>query len=174
MTTILIILAVVILLPLIIALFIPKDYRVEKHTIINRPKHVVFDYIKYIKNQDYYNKWVMTDPNMKKTFTGTDGTIGFIYAWNGNKKAGEGENEITGLTDGERITTEIRFVRPFKTIGHTYMAVEADSEHGTKITWGMTGRSPYPLNLMTSLMQGALGNDLSVSLNNLKKILESR
>ena len=174
MTTLIIIIALIIVVPLIVALFLPKDYAIERFTFINRPKHEVFDYIKYLKNQDYYNKWVMTDPDMKKTFTGTDGEIGFIYAWDGNKKAGEGEQEITGITDGERITAEIRFVRPFKNAGHTYMDTEADSEHGTKVIWGMTGRSPYPLNLMTTMLKGALGNDISVSLNNLKKILESK
>lgn len=173
MNVVLIILAII-AIPFIIALFVPKTYGVERHTIINRPKHEVFDYIKLIKNQDHYSKWVKTDPDMKKTFTGVDGTIGFIYGWNGNSKAGEGEQEIKGVTDGERITTEIRFVRPFKAVGHIYMATEADSEHGTKVTWGMTGRSPYPLNLMTRLMQSSLGNDISISLGDLKKILESR
>lgn len=168
------IIVIILVVPAIIALFVPKEYGVESFTIINRPKHEVFDYIKYIKNQDEYSKWVKTDPNMKKTFTGVDGTIGFIYAWDGNKQAGAGEQEITGLTDGERITTEIRFVRPFKAVGHIYMTTEADSEHGTRVTWGMTGRSPYPMNLMTAMMKKTLRNDLSISLNDLKKILESR
>lgn len=164
----------IIAIPFIIALFLPKTYGVERSTIIASPKHEVFDYIKIIKNQDHYSKWVQTDPNMKKTFTGVDGTIGFIYAWNGNSKAGEGEQEITGVTDGERITTEIRFVRPFKNVGHVYMTTEADTEHSTKVTWGMTGRSPYPLNLMTAMMKNVLGNDISFSLGQLKKILEHR
>lgn len=36
----------------------------------------------------------MLDPNMEKEFKGTDGTVGFIYGWNGNKEGGEGEQEI--------------------------------------------------------------------------------
>ena len=43
----------------------------------------------------------MVDPNMKKEFKGTDGTTGFIYGWNGNKKAGEGEQEIKNMVAGK-------------------------------------------------------------------------
>ncbi|AWH85026.1 polyketide cyclase [Flavobacterium album] len=174
MNTILIIIAVIFVLPLVIALFIPKNYSVENEIIINRPKQEVFDYIKMIKNQDQYSKWVMRDPDMKRTFTGTDGTVGFIYAWNGNKQAGEGEQEITGVTEGELITAEIRFVRPFKAISHTYVVTEAMSEHSTKVIWGLTGKSNYPLNLMTAMMKGALAKDIGTSLVNLKNILENK
>ncbi len=132
----------------------------------------MFEYIKHIKNQDYYSKWVMADPNMHKTFTGTDGTIGFIYAWNSEKKGGEGKQEITGLAEHERITTEIRFVRPFKTVAHTYQTTQTLINHSTKVVWGMTSTSPYPLNLMTALLKGGLAKDLDVSLNNLKQNLE--
>lgn len=173
MITIILIILIILAVPAIIALFIPKEYTVEAFTIINRPKHMVFDYIKYVNNQEEYSKWVKTDPNIKKTLTGVDGTVGYVYAWDGNSKAGAGEQEITGITDGERITTEVRFIRPFKSIAHFYIATEADSEHGTRVTWHMTGKNPYPINLMTAMMKGALRNDMSISLNDLKKILES-
>ena len=42
MTTVLIIIAAIIVLPLIIALFIPKEYKIERSIIIDRPKHEVF------------------------------------------------------------------------------------------------------------------------------------
>jgi Polyketide cyclase / dehydrase and lipid transport len=168
------IIVIIFVLPLLVALFIPKEYGVEGEIVITRPKEEVFNYIKLIRNQDNYSKWVMTDPNMKKTFTGTDGTLGFVYAWNGNKKAGEGEQEITGLAEGERITTEIRFLRPFKAVSHTYMNTEAMSGHSTKVVWGLTGKSNYPLNMMTAMMKGALTKDINISLGNLKQILENK
>jgi len=170
--TLLLIIIIIVAIPLVIALFVPKEYSVERVMVINAPKHDVFNYLKHIKNQDYYSKWVMTDPNMKKTFTGTDGTVGFIYAWDGNKKAGAGEQEITGVFDGEHITTEIRFIRPFASTAHIYQTTEALTEHSTKVIWGMTGKSPYPINLMGAAMKGILGKDLDISLNNLKHILE--
>jgi len=91
---------VLIVLLLIAALFVKKEYSIEKEITINKPDTEVFSYIRYIKNQDYYNKWVMTDPTMKKQFRGTDGAVGFVYAWEGNDKAGKGEQEIREIRDG--------------------------------------------------------------------------
>ncbi len=46
----------------------------------------------------------MTDPAMKKEFRGIDGNVGFVYGWDSeNKRAGNGEQEITNITEGERM-----------------------------------------------------------------------
>src|SRR6478736_279635 len=91
-----IVLVALIAILLIVALFVKKDFKVEREIVINKPKKEVFDYIRFIKNQDHYSKWAMMDPNMKKTYTGTDGTVGFISAWESeNKNVGTGEQEIT-------------------------------------------------------------------------------
>lgn len=82
-----------IVLLLIVAIFVKNEYSVQREIVINRSKQEVFDYIKYLKNQDQYNKWVMMDPEMKKTFRGTDGKIGFVYAWDGNDIAGKGSRK---------------------------------------------------------------------------------
>ena len=37
------------------------------------------------------------DPHIKNEFRGTDGAIGFVNTWEGNKKAGQGEQEIKGI-----------------------------------------------------------------------------
>src|SRR6476620_6957875 len=95
--TILIVLASLIALILIASVFMRKDYFIQREITINAPLQKVFDYIKLLKNQDNFNKWVMIDPGMSREFKGTDGTVGFIYAWNGNKRAGAGEQEIKRL-----------------------------------------------------------------------------
>ena len=92
---ILIVVLIIIAIPLIIALFVRKEYAVERELTISKPQQEVFNYVKYLKNQDNYSKWVMTDPAMKKDFKGIDGTSGFVYAWDSKiKKAGKGEQEI--------------------------------------------------------------------------------
>ena len=137
LNTILIIIAILFILPFVVALFVKKSYAIEREIIINKPKQEVFNYIKNIKNQDDFNKWTMLDPDMKKDFSGIDGTLGFIYAWDSNKNAGAGEQEITSITEGERITMELRFVRPFASVAHVYMNTKAESDHSTKVKWGM-------------------------------------
>jgi hypothetical protein len=177
MNILIIILSVVggiIALLLLVAAFTRKKYSVERSVIINKPSPEIFEYIKHIKNQDYYSKWVMTDPNMKKSFRGTDGTVGFVYGWNGNKQAGEGEQEIVRIDEGKRIDTEVRFIRPFAAVGQIPMIVEPQSPNQTKVRWGMSSEMKYPLNIMLVLfgLENALGKDIEISLTNLKKILE--
>ena len=174
MSTVIFIIIAVIALPFFVALVLPKDYSIERSIIINAPKHEVFDYLKYIKHQEQYSKWTMADPQQKITTTGTDGTVGFITAWDSAKKSGAGAQEITSIIDGERITTELRFIRPFKSVGHSWLATKAATEHSTKVSWGISGTMVYPLNAMTALMKGALAKDIDISLHNLKVILEGR
>lgn len=157
---------------LIVALFVKKDYTIEREITINKPKGEVFNYLKHLKNQDNYSKWVMTDPNMKKTYRGTDGMVGFVYAWDGNDKAGKGEQEIKNITEGERLEIEVRFIKPFAGTAKAPMITEAVSENQTKVKWGMQGANPYPFNLMHLFMDKLLGKDLEISLTALKDVLE--
>jgi uncharacterized membrane protein len=171
---ILIAVLIIIAVPMIMALFITKEYSVERQVTINKPKQEVFDYVKHLKNQDHFNKWTQMDPNMKKDFRGTDGTVGFVYAWDGNDKAGKGEQEIKRITEGERIDMELRFKKPFENTATAYMATESVSESQTKVKWQMAGKSPYPMNFMNLFMDKLLGKDLQSSLDMLKNNLEKK
>ncbi len=165
-----IILALVILF-FITALCVSKDYQIEREVVINKPKAEVFDYIKHLKNQDNYNVWVKMDPGQKTEFKGTDGEVGFIYAWDG-EKAGKGEQEIKRINEGESIDLELRFKKPFESRANAYFKTESSDPSETKVTWGMKGTSPYPMNIMNLMMDKMLGTDLAAGLNNLKATLE--
>jgi hypothetical protein len=167
-------LSVLIILPLIIALFIKKDYEVERSIIIQQPKTTVFNYIKYLKNQNQYSKWAKMDPNMKTNFTGTDGTPGFISAWEGNDDVGKGEQEIKRITEGKRIETEIRFKKPWEATSPSFMSTDSVAANETKVVWNFKGNMAYPTNLMRVFMNmdKMIGDDLETGLKNLKQILE--
>lgn len=170
--TILLVIAAILVLFVIVALLTRKNYNVERSAIINAPLPIVFAYIRLLKNQDDYNKWVMTDPAMKRNFTGTDGTVGFIYAWNGNKKAGEGAQEIKALTENQSIETEVRFVRPFPGVAKAIMTTATVSDHQTKITWSNASQLKFPMNALIVMIEKMLAKDMDTSLSNLKTILE--
>ena len=156
------------------AAFMPARYTIEREIVINKPQSDVFNYIRLLKNQDYYSKWVMTDPAMKKNFTGTDGTVGFIYAWDSeNKQAGKGAQEITKLT-GNGIETEVRFEKPFKGTSHTAIETEAISANQTNTIWKFTGDKNYMMKVMHLLfnLEKVLGKDMETSLATLKNNLE--
>lgn len=165
-----------IILLLIIAAFSRKDYIIKRQIIINKPNGEIFDFIRYLKNQDHYNKWWTMDPNAKKDYIGKDGTVGFIAYWDSqNKQAGKGEQEIKELTDGERVDIEVRFIRPFTGVANVVMRTDMITNIQTKVTWSMSGIYKYPMNIMLVIMNmdKILGRDLEISLNKLKDYLES-
>ena len=117
MNTIIIILVVaagIIALLLIAALFMKKVHYVNREIIIKAPAQKVFDFLKLLKNQEQFNKWATMGKDREIETIGTDGEVGFVYKWKGDKNAGEGEKEIINIVDGKRVETEIRFVRPMK------------------------------------------------------------
>jgi hypothetical protein len=168
-------LAVIIAIPLIAALFLEKTYHVEREVVINKPVSVVFSYVKQLKNQENYSVWSMMDPNMKKEYLGTDGTVGFVASWSSdNKQVGVGEQEIKAIVENERLDFELRFFKPFKATDAAYMTTIAVSDTQTKVVWGFNGRMKYPMNLMlvTMNMDKMLGDALQTGLDNLKGLLE--
>ncbi len=166
--------AIMLTIPLIVALFTKKEYQVEREITINKPQQDVFNYIKMLKNQPNYSKWAMEDPNAKMDYKGTDGTVGFVSAWeSGNKKVGKGEQQITNIT-GSRMDVALHFIKPFEGRANAYFSTDAISPTQTKVKWGMTGKMNYPMNFMLLVvnMDNMLGSDLSVGLTNLKNNLE--
>ena len=172
--TILFVIVGIIALLLIIGLFSKKGYVIERSVLINKPKQEVFNYVKLLKNQDYFSKWVMKDPDMKKKFKGTDGTEGFIYGWNSiDKQAGEGEMEIKKITGQDRIDMEIRFARPMKAVSLAAFVLEG-SGNQTNTRWSFKSEMKYPLNVMMLIVnfENLLGKDMEESLAMLKSNLE--
>ncbi|RXK80887.1 SRPBCC family protein [Filimonas effusa] len=166
---------IVIVLVLLLGLFTKKEYTVERSIVINRPNQQVFDYIKFVKNHLNYNKWWRMDPNVKTTFTGTDGTPGFIAAWDSEmKEAGKGEQQITAVKEGEYTDCEIRFIKPFEGVAYTRMSTSAVTDAQTRVTWRFNGKMKYPMNIMLLFMNmdKMLGKDLEASLTSLKALLE--
>ncbi|MES2132447.1 MAG: SRPBCC family protein [Bacteroidota bacterium] len=174
MTTIIIIVCIL-AIPFVLALFQSNAYVISRNITINKSKEEVFDYIRHIKNMDHYNKWVMTDPGQKTTFTGVDGETGFIYAWDSqNKQAGKGEQEIKQIDPNNKIVLEVRFEKPFKGVSETYMTTETTGLNQTKVTSVFTGNKNYGMKLAHMLLnlEKVLGKDLDKTLQNLKQILE--
>lgn len=164
-----IVLLIIIVIPLIAALFVPKTYNSESEITINRPKQDVFDYIRFIKNQENFGVWYRMDSTMQKEYEGTDGTVGFTYKWNG-EKMGEGKQTVTNIVEGEKIESDLDF--GFGDVAHAHLSVAEISPDETLVKWGITGKVPYPWNLMSLFFD--MSKDFEEGLKNLKDILENQ
>lgn len=92
---------------------------------------------------------------MVKEFKGTDGTVGFIYAWSSKvKNVGIGEQEIMRLVPYTRIETQIRFKEPFASHDpFTIITEQVDSTH-TNVKFSYLVVMNYPTNIMLNFFEG--------------------
>ena len=176
MNTLIIILLVIsgiIALLFIIPLFMKKQHYVKREIVINAPVQKVFSFLRMLENQEKFNKWASVESDRKKEFKGTDGTVGFIYAWSGGKKAGQGEKEIMNIIENKKIETEIRFIKPIAVSASAIFETEALSDNQTKVSFINCGKLKYPLNLLIPMAEKNFAKDLEGSLATLKSIMEN-
>lgn len=175
METLLYILLGVVAVIVFLAAIAPKTYHVFRTIEIAKPKTEVFEYLRYLEKQREWSPWEKRDPNMEHRLTGTDGTVGAISYWNGNKQVGEGEQEITRIEEGKRIDGELRFMKPWKSQSDCYLEVEDVGGNNTKVTWGFSGKNKFPMSLMMLFMSmdKMIGKDFEEGLDSLKAKLEA-
>ena len=169
------ILAGIVLLLLLLFLLAPSRYDVSRSVTVRRDPQSVYEYLRFLKNQDHWSPWGKKDPNMKKEFRGTDGTVGATSIWDGNKEVGAGEQEILSLDPGRRIDSELRFLKPWKSTSQAYLEVEPEGDDATRVRWGFTGRNGFPMRIMMLFMSmdKMVGKDFETGLANLKELLEA-
>jgi len=153
----------------------PKKYDVRRTIVINKPLSEVFEYLKLVENQNIWSPWKKRDPEMKQVQTGVDGTIGFINSWDSDhKEVGAGEQEITAIVENDRIDSELRFFKPWKSQSDAFFIVKEIEPSQTEVVWGFSGSHSVPLNVMMLMynIDKVVGKDFDEGLRDLKQVLE--
>ncbi len=163
--------AVLIILYFIAGLVMGKELHSEASITIDRPVSEVYDYVKYLKNMNEVGVWQKADPNIKLSFEGNDGTVGFISKWEGNKKVGVGEQEITEMMPDQYIKSELRFEKPYKSVGQSTLTTVPEGG-STIVTWSFDGDMKYPSNVMIPSLRKQMNKQLLEGLENLKNEMQ--
>lgn len=169
-----IILLILVVLIIVLGLIAPKKYEVERSVIINAPKELVFNHVVKFRNWNGWSPWAEKDSTMTYTVEGKDGEEGSVYKWVGDPKiTGSGEITNTGVTPNEEMAYHLHFIIPFESESDGYNRV-ADAEGGTKVSWGMSGKNAFPMNIMFLFMSmdAMMGPDFERGLELLKGICE--
>lgn len=147
---------------------------IRKSVRIQRPRKEVYEYLKWVRNQEAFSVWNMRDPQKKVEYSGEDGTVGFVYTWDSptDKNVGAGSQEIKDLVEGEKIAYELRFERPMKNVAQSQFLLSSASDAETEVTWDFRGPTQFPMSLFAPIFKRMLGKDLAKSLENLKEVLE--
>ncbi|WP_424494169.1 SRPBCC family protein [Salinimicrobium sp. GXAS 041] len=154
-----------------------KTYDLNRIIIINRPKAEVYAYIRQLQKQPLWMQWYRENPNVITKFKGEDGKLGASSYWKGDhRKTGEGIQRITKIKEGKLMETQLLFLKPYKSISMQYFAVKEVEPERTKLVWGIRGSHKFPASVVTLFysLEKAIGKHFDVSLQNLKKNLESK
>lgn len=129
-------LSAIVVVVLVLAAIVPSDFEVEREVTINKSSTDVFEYTKYLKNQENFSVWAKMDPDMKREFSGIDGTVGFVSAWKSdNPDVGKGEQEIIKVDEGKRVDYQLRFLEPFESTSNAYMIFDGIDSTTTSVKW---------------------------------------
>lgn len=170
-------LLVVILVIVAIVAFVasrkPDTFRVERSITINAPPDRIFPMVNDFTQFGRWSPWEHLDPNMTRSITGSPQGVGAIYEWSGNSKAGAGKMEILESKPTTYIKTRITFIKP---IAGDNMAeyTFAPSGSATKVTWVMSGASPFVSKVMQVFvsMDDLIGKDFEKGLAAMKSEAE--
>jgi effector-binding domain-containing protein len=156
-----------------LGIFAKKEYRIERSIDINAPQSEVYQQVQFFKNTLDWSPWMKLDPNVKSSITGTDGSVGSVYAWEGNSDVGKGKQTITALAP-ERIEWRLDFEEPMSSTSPVYMDVKPVGNK-TKVVWGFDFKPTFPWNglMMFTDVDKAIGTDYEKGLASLKQVCEA-
>jgi uncharacterized protein YndB with AHSA1/START domain len=170
------ILAIVLVLVIAILLYAttrPSTLVIARSTVIQAPPEKIFPLINDFHQWSVWSPWEKLDPAMQKTYSGPDSGKGAGYAWQGNKKVGEGTMEITDSAPPERVTIKLEFIKPFAGHDVTEFTLVPNGDT-TTVKWTMLGPNNYVAKLMGLFvnMDKMIGGDFETGLANLKAASE--
>ena len=170
---ILIVVAVLIGAVLALAATKPDAFHVERSTVIKASPETVFAVLSDFKRWPDWSPWEKLDPTMKRTLSGAASGTGAVYAWEGNRKAGQGRMEITEAVPPGKVGIKLDFIKPFEGHNAVVFALAPQSD-GTSVRWTMDGPAPFISKLMQVFvsMDAMIGKDFEAGLANLKALAE--
>lgn len=147
---------------------------IEESVEIASDVQMVFEYLKYTRNQEKFSVWSMRDSNQKVTEVGDEGQVGHIYSWDSElENVGSGKQKIVNLIQDQEIEHEIDFERPMKSKAVSKLRTEKLGDNKTKVSWSFESELDESMAGMKSQIESQVRDEVRESLENLKDILES-
>lgn len=155
-------------------------YTVERSATMHAPPAGVFAEIVDFHRWPAWSPWEDLDPDLARSYSGPDAGTGAVYEWRGNRKAGEGRMEITGVqppgdaTGEGLVVIDLRFLKPFKSASTTTLTLRPEGD-GTHVTWSLTGPRTLMLKVMGvfTSMDKLIGPDFEKGLGRLTRVVQA-
>jgi hypothetical protein len=148
-------------------------FEVSRSTSISADPARVHGLVNDFHEWPKWSPWEDLDPAMQRTYSGAESGVGAHYAWDGNRKAGQGSMEITSSTP-ERIALTVIFLKPFKATNDIEFSLLPTAD-GTEVTWTMRGVQKGLMAVIGKVMpmDRMVGKDFEKGLARLKVAAET-
>lgn len=155
----------------------PDTFRVERTLAIKAPAEAIYPLIADFHRWTSWSPYESRDPDMKRTYGGSEQGKGAIYGWDGNNKIGSGRMEILEAAPPSKIRIKLDFARPFEAHNIAEFTMQPQGQATnvtTNVTWTMYGPAPFMAKIMHVFinMDKMVGTDFEAGLVNLKKLTE--
>jgi hypothetical protein len=149
-----------------------SSFEVTRSTAIAADPALVHGLINDFHEWPKWSPWEELDPDMERTHSGAESGVGAHYAWNGNRKAGEGSMEITSSSPDE-VGLTVTFLKPWKATNEIVFSLEPTGD-GTAVTWTMRGEQKGLMAVLGKVipMDRLVGKDFEKGLARLKQTAE--
>lgn len=174
LTTILVVVAVLVVGAAVFVMRQPDDFRVIRSATIAAPPTAVFGYVNDLHQFQIWSPWAKLDPAAKTTFEGPPAGTGAAFTWSGNNQVGEGRMTVVESRPGELVRFELEFLRPFAATNTADFTFAADGQR-TIVTWSMSGKNTLISKVMGLVMNcdKMVGGQFETGLANLRSLIES-
>jgi len=165
------ILGILLVTLLLLSIIAPTEQNITKSIVINSPARLIHNEINDLSRWSNWSPWDKMDPKMVKTMGAKYVGEGASYTWKG-PKAGEGSMLITqSNADSIRSTLKFGWGEPA-----SCQFVFSNEGAGTKVTWNMQFKTPFPWNAFSMIMgfDKSIGKDFESGLAALKTIGEQK
>ncbi len=149
-------------------------YTVTRSTTIDASPARVYEEIADFHNWTHWSPWEDLDPDLKRTYSGSESGKGAAYSWTGNRKAGQGRMEMTEATPHSTVRVDLVFEKPFKASSESVFTIAPDGT-GSRVTWALTGEKTLMTKVMGVFksMDSLIGPDFEKGLARLKATTET-
>ena len=163
-------LAVLVLLLVLVAFVLPRQYRVERSVVINAKPEAVLAQVADLSAWKNWGAWQERDPQMKLSYSTPSTGVGAWSAWE-SKSEGNGKMTFTEVTSS-KLAYQLEFVDfGMKSTGVLELQPQTN---GVRVVWSDAGDlGMNPMSRWFGLfLDKMIGPDFERGLANLKKLAE--
>jgi hypothetical protein len=165
-------LAALLLVLVVVAFLLPREYRIERTTVIKAKPEAVFAQFGDLRAWKNWGAWQERDPGMKITYSEKTTGVGAWSAWE-SKSEGNGKMTITTYEPAKSAAYSLEF--PDMGMSSKGSMILQPAEGGVKVVWVDAGDlGMNPMNRWFGLfLDGMIGPDFEKGLANMKRLVET-